>query len=512
MGISNISNKEKLIKLLNIKALNEFDINRVDKFKSMEYISGNILMSIDNDLIVKDPLNMQITVLKNKIKVNNIFLLEDTYFDNMCEQIISSSENKIEGVEVDSNESTGLDNTKISALLNQIFYAAKVKNVSDIHIDPKKDTLKVFFRTDGKLTLYKDFPLSYAAVVLNKIKSESGMDIFNKNLPQDGKLKTLIDNETIELRVSTLPTIYGENAVMRLVNTSNVFNMKLPDMGFEKEDLEVYRDNFKEPYGMIINVGATGAGKTTTFYLTLHELTDLFPEKKICTVEDPVEIRFDKVLQVQAQDSIGLTFPVVLKSLLRQDPDIILIGEMRDSDTANIAVKSALTGHLVLSTLHATDSFNAITRLRDLNIDDTLLSSTLSCILSQRLSRKLCKCRESYDIPEATIKKYNLDFNVAYKPVGCSSCNYTGYKGRTAIIELWDIDEEYKNAISENKGEIDIKKMAKRKGMQNLWINGLKKIKRGEVSFEELLLTIKPDKTINSITNNEEIEEIKNTI
>lgn len=491
--------EDKVLSLMGILKLDLFSITELNLSLTLKYIDKNVFISKNMDLIVKDPLNMQIHIIKKSLTINNIFLINEDLFESIYEQLLSNTEKNISVTE-DTKEQEELDNTEISKLLYQVFYAAKIKGVSDIHILPKKEETVIKFRIDGKLDLYNSFPKNYCTVLVNKIKSESGMDQFISHLPQDGKLKKQIDNDPMEFRVSTCPTIYGEDVIMRVVNTDNLFSIGLEDLGFETEDLAIYRRNFIEPYGMIINVGSTGAGKTTTFYLTLNELFEYFPYKNICTVEDPVEIKFDKAVQIPINEAMGLTFPVVLKSLLRQDPDIILIGEMRDSATAEIGVRCALTGHLVFSTLHATDSFNAVTRLRDLDISDTLLSTTLSCILSQRLARKLCSCKEEFDIPKPIIDKYGLTFTKAFKSVGCPKCSNMGYKGRTAIIEVWELDEDYKNAIAFSEGEVKIKHLARKKNFQNLWKNGLKKVERGILSFEELESTVKPDKIINSVT------------
>lgn len=502
------SKEDKILEVMGVERLDHFEYESLDIIKSTEIASKHILVSINNELIVHDPVNMYIQVYKKEFDTDKVFLIPEEKFQKVYEALLSSSEKNITVAAEEESESDSLDNTEISKLLYQIFYAAKTRGASDIHILPKKEGTLVKFRIDGKLDLYMKYPLSYCPVLINKIKSESNMDQFEKRLPHDGKLKTTIGGDTMELRVSTLPTVYGENAVMRIVNTDDLFDLRLEDLGFEEEDLARYRRNFIEPYGMIINVGSTGAGKTTTFYLTLNELFQHFPTKNICTVEDPVEIKFEKALQVQVQENIGLTFPVVLKSLLRQDPDIILIGEMRDSDTAEIGIRSALTGHLVFSTLHAIDSFNAITRLRDLEISDTLISSTLSCLLSQRLARKLCSCREEYDIPGKVVEKYGLSFTKAYKPKGCSKCNNIGYKGRTAIIEVWEIDEDYKTSIAFGEGEVKLKMLAKEKDFQNLWKNGLKKVQSGALSIEELETIVKPDKILNSVGDLNELNEL----
>ena len=495
MEIEN-SREKKIIDLMGIKKKDTLSYEEIDIDLSKPILKKGLLISKDKDILVKDPLNMHIHVVKKDIKFRNIYLIKDNLFENICENIMSETRKTIDITDDIALEEESLDNTEISKLLYQIFYAAKIKGASDIHINPKQDKTNVKFRIDGKMTQYNDYPRTYAKIIVNKVKSQSGIDQFDIHLPQDGKLKTIIDKTSLEYRVSTIPTIFGENIVMRISDSKDLSGTKLEDQGFEKEDLESYRKVFAEPYGLILNVGPTGQGKTTTFYLTLHELFNMFPEKNICTVEDPVETRFEKAIQVQISEEVGRSYPVVLKSLLRQDPDIILIGEMRDKDTASIAVRSSLTGHLVLSTLHATDSLNSITRLKDLEISETLLASTLSCVLSQRLVRKLCTCKEKYTLEKDIVEKYDLDFTEAYKPVGCSKCN-AGYRGREAIIEILIIDDIIKTAISNNKSEIDLKEIVREKGFNNLWTNGLKKVRRGVTSFEEFTSMVKFDSIIN---------------
>ena len=490
---------EEVIKYLGLVKAEDINESEIDFEYSIRYKDLGILITQDRDIIIKDPYNIHIHTIRNQIpEIKDILIITESQFDSLFEKVLSSENINLDisGVELE-HEDNDLTDTKVGELLYQILFTAKSRGASDIHIIPKSKGLEIKFRIDGKLTIDRVYPRTYSKLIINKIKNEAKMDIFNTQTPQDGKLKKTVDKVQMEFRVSTLPTIYGENSVMRVVNSSTLMDMDLSDLGFLDKDLENYREKFQEPYGMIINVGATGAGKTTTFYLTLNELVEKFPYKNICTVEDPVEIRFDKVLQVQVEEKVGRTFPSVLKSLLRQDPDIILVGEMRDKDTSEIAIRSALTGHLVLSTLHANDSFNAITRLRDLGISDTLLSSTLTCLLSQRLARKLCSCKKEINLPQALVEKHNLDFSKAYTSNGCHLCNNQGYKGRSAIIEVWTIDEDFKVAISEGKTEVDIKKIAKNKNFNNLWKNGLEKVKSGDISFEELESVVSKDKILN---------------
>ena len=492
------SKKQEIIKFLGIIEKENIPFSDLSPDYSIKYRDKGILVTSKLELIIKDPFNINIHSLKAELAVSAIFYIEDSKFDKLMEQLHSKENVKLDVVISGEEKEENLSDTKVGELLYKILFSAKARGASDIHIVPKSKGLEIKYRIDGKLEIDKVYPKEYSKLIINKIKNESRMDIFNTQTPQDGKLKKLIDNVNMEFRISTLPTIYGENSVMRVVNSTSLMEQDLSGLGFNKEDLEKYREKFSEPYGMIINVGATGAGKTTTFYLTLNELVSKFPYKNICTVEDPVEIRFDKILQVQVEEKLKRTFPVVLKALLRQDPDIILIGEMRDQETSEIAVRSALTGHLVLSTLHANDSFNSITRLRDLGLSDTLLSSTLTCLLSQRLARKLCSCKVQKKIPEKVIEEYDLKFDTFYKANGCPACDNVGFKGRSAIIEVCIIDEDYKVAISQGKSEVDIKRIAKSKNFRNLWINALEKVEQGITTLEEVESVINPDKIINS--------------
>jgi type IV pilus assembly protein PilB len=439
--------------------------------------------------------------VKKKYNINKVKFLPPDIFNRVFEEILKKKEKNIEIIE-EEEENLDLDDTEISKFLYEIFLAAKNRRASDIHITPKKNRTEIFFRIDGRMVFYNSCPRGYIDLISNKIKNEAeSMVSYIKNKPQDGKLKKEIQGDILELRVSIMPSLFGENIVMRIAETTSLFKLKLDVLGFEAEDLATYRENYSKPYGMILNVGATGQGKTTTFYLTLQELFKKYPDKKFYTVEDPVEIVFEQATQILVNEDSGFTFSEALKALLRQDPDVILLGEIRDKPTADIAVKAAITGHLLFSTLHANDSLNAITRLRNLEVDDGLIASTLNCVLSQRLIRKLCNhCKIETEIDEEIAKKYGLSTNRIYKanPKGCKYCNYLGYSGRTAIVEVLNFDDTLKSLVSKHKNEIEIKHFLKEKGFNNLWKNGIKKVERGETSLEELLLSVNQDAILNN--------------
>lgn len=491
---------EEKLKLLGIEKKDNLLKKDIDLLKSSKYKNKEIFILLDNSIVVKEVFNIHLPEIKEELKPTNIYLINNKLFENLNNELFSSYSNFFELKNTNNEEIVDykLDNTEISKVLNNIFISAKRRKVSDIHILPKEKHTEIKFRENGDLIVINELPKYYSEFIVNKIKTESKLDISNKLTPQDGKLKIEVENDLLEIRVSTLPTVYGENSVLRIQDISNLSKRKLEEAGFEKEDLEIYRNKVRETYGLVLNVGGTGAGKTNTFHLTINELIEHFPNKNIMTAEDPVEIKNEKITQIEIDEKQKRTYPVVLKSLLRQDPDIILIGEIRDIETASIGIKSSLSGHLVLATLHANDSVNAVTRLRDIGIEDHLISSTAACFLSQRLVKKLCPhCKKERDIPIDLKLSLDLDFSKDYIPVGCEECNYKGYIDRTAVIEVLDIEEELKSAISNGKSEVEIKKILKKKNFNNLWKNGLKKVKEGITTIEEIQTHIKRDAILN---------------
>ena len=458
---------------------------------------------LDNRLVCRESdrwSNPEIYEIQKKVGASSIVFVPDEKFDSLKEYLLSAEveEDEEETVAEEENEEE-IDDTRVARELQFILLQAKKKGASDVHIIPEEKRVRIDFRINGELELFKRYSKGFASRLVNKIKILADIDMTQHHIPQDGKMKIRSGNEELEIRVSIVPTIHGEDAVLRIQKTQTLLQLNLKEIGFEGKDYELYRSKFLFPYGMILDVGGTGEGKTTTLYLTLKEIFGIYgTRKRILTVEDPVELKFPQAVQVEVDEKAGRTFPTVLRAFLRQDPDIMLVGEIRDEETAQIAVRAALTGHLVLSTLHATDSFNAIVRLEDLGVSRFLISSTVNVLLSQRLVRVLCpKCKKKIKLSPSIVSKYNLDFNEAYeKGEGCEYCNYTGIVGRTAVIEVLPIDGLLKELIATRASEVEMKK-AMRGKFRNLWDNAILKVKKGITSLSEVESKIKPDPILN---------------
>lgn len=377
-------------------------------------------------------------------------------------------------------------------LVNQIIHKALDLGASDIHVEPFDGALHLRYRVDGVIQDSNDAPsVELAPAIASRIKLLAHMNIAERRLPQDGRIMTRVKGHELDLRVSTIPTVHGESIVMRVLDRENI-QLSLESMGFSSDTLSRYQQLLHKPHGVLLVTGPTGSGKTTTLYASLATLDA--SELKIITVEDPVEYQLDGVNQIQVQSQIELTFARSLRAILRQDPDIIMIGEMRDGETAQIAVQSALTGHLVLSTLHTNTAAGAITRLEDMGIERYLITSSVNGVLAQRLVRTLCKsCRTAQPIEKIEAKKLGLDqyLNAAgaeiYAPSGCADCKQSGYRGRTAIHELFVMDGEMHRSIQAGSDATDLHATARRAGMLTLFEDGLRKVAAGETSLEEVL-------------------------
>jgi len=371
-------------------------------------------------------------------------------------------------------------------LVDLIIHQAIEETASDIHIEPQREKLRLRYRIDGVLYEIPPPSKSLHLPIVSRIKIISRMDIAEKRLPQDGSFMVKVKDRLVDLRVSTAPTIYGEKVVIRILDKSRV-PLDLSKLGFFPQELERIRKGIAASYGLIFLTGPTGSGKTTTLYAVLNELNS--PAKNILTVEDPVEYRLEGVNQIQIKPEIGLTFANVLRSFLRQDPDIILVGEVRDLETAEICVRASLTGHLVLSTLHTNDAIGAITRLMDIGIPHYLVASSLRLVVAQRLVRKLCSlCRQPYEIKKGEFPPFvKLSTSVVYKPKGCQECRYIGFKGRTLISEIILVDEEIREAIHKKLTSQEILQLVKKKGVDLLLESGLKRVEEGVTSIEEVL-------------------------
>ncbi|MFQ3573995.1 MAG: type IV-A pilus assembly ATPase PilB [Thermodesulfovibrionales bacterium] len=379
----------------------------------------------------------------------------------------------------------------IVKLVNGILMNALRSRASDIHIEPSEEMLRVRYRIDGVLQPVLKLPVKMKNAITSRIKIMSHLDISERRLPQDGRIKLKIGGDReIDFRVSTLPTIFGEKIVMRLLDKSNL-QLELNKLGFDEKQLLDFLEAIEKPYGMILVTGPTGSGKTTTLYSALSHLNK--PGVNIMTAEDPVEYNFFGINQVQMKEEIGLNFAAVLRSFLRQDPDIILVGEIRDFETAEIAIKAALTGHLVLSTLHTNDAPSTITRLVNMGIEPVLISTSVILILAQRLARRICTtCKTEDNVSEKVLIKLGCTPEEAkdmkcYIGKGCPECNNTGYRGRLAIHEIMPIKEEIKELILSGASAAEIKKEAIRLGMSTLRKSGINKIKQGLTTIEEVL-------------------------
>lgn len=386
---------------------------------------------------------------------------------------------------------TESDEAPVIALVNLIILRAVKEKASDIHIEPfGEDTLKVRYRIDGILHDVMSLPRNLQLAVISRIKIMSDLDIAERRLPQDGRIQVNVTGRKINIRVSILPAVTGENAVLRILDPSSIL-LKLDSLGFSPDILPNFLSLIKKPNGIILVTGPTGSGKSTTLYTTLNLLNST--EKKIMTIEDPVEYKLKGISQVQAKPKIGLTFAAGLRSFLRQDPDIMLVGEIRDRETAEIAVQAALTGHIVLSTLHTNDAPSSVIRLIDMGIEPFLISSSVIGVIAQRLIRKICpKCKKGIKITtdiKKILDEYEISSNeiTLYKGEGCPYCKDTGYKGRVAIFELMIITENIRDLITQNVSTGKIREAAVKEGMCLLKIDGIKKVCEGITTIDEVL-------------------------
>lgn len=406
----------------------------------------------------------------------------------------------MEGMREEESESDGIElqedvhhlrdmafEAPIVKLVNMLITRAVEGRTSDIHIEPFENNVKVRYRIDGALTEVESLPRRIQPAVISRIKIMSRMNIAERRLPQDGRIKLRVSGRDIDLRVSTIPTIYGESIVMRILDRGTAL-IDLEYLGFPERSVEKYRELINKPYGMFLVTGPTGSGKTTTLYASLNKINS--DDRKIITVEDPIEYQIDGINQIQVKPQIGLTFANGLRHIVRQDPDIIMVGEIRDVETAEIAIHSALTGHLVFSTLHTNDAPGAVTRLLDMGIEGFLVASSLIGVLAQRLVRMICPvCKEPFKPQQEIIDKLEFlgEGVTTYYGKGCEACRNTGYQGRTGIFELMVVDGEIRRMILDRASSDVIREKAVSKGMQVLRDCGWDKVRRGITTIEEVL-------------------------
>jgi type IV pilus assembly protein PilB len=412
------------------------------------------------------------------------FVIDDIIDDN-TQANVTLIENVIEDIG-DTTEFAG--QSPVIRLVNYIIYNAVKEGASDIHIEPGDRCLRIRNRIDGRLYKALEVPLNLLGAVTSRIKIMASLDISERRLPQDGRVHVLLDGRKIDLRVSTFPCSRGEKTAIRVLDTRSV-SLNLRDLGFAEDVLSPLQTALQAPNGIILVTGPTGSGKSTTLYAGLNEIASM--ENNICTVEDPIEYHLPLINQFQVQERIGLTFGKALRTLLRQDPDVIMVGEVRDEETARTAIQAALTGHLVLTTLHTNDAASAITRLINMGIEPYLIGAALNMVLAQRLVRRICaKCREEYEPPRPlrkAVERMGVSIDKFYKGLGCRRCRNTGYSGRLGVHELLFINDELRDAVVAGQSVADLRRIAATYGMITLRHDGFRKVREGLTSLEEVI-------------------------
>jgi general secretion pathway protein E len=374
--------------------------------------------------------------------------------------------------------------------VNGLITRASESRASDIHIEPTDDGVKVRFRVDGALKEIETLPVHLKSALVSRIKVMSGLDIAERRLPQDGRLRIAVRGHEIDLRVATSPTIHGETVVLRILDRSKL-SLDFQVLGFDDAVLEPYLHAIRQPHGIVLVTGPTGSGKTTTLYASLATLNS--PDRKILTIEDPIEYRLAGINQTQVKPQIGLTFATALRSFLRQDPDVMMVGEIRDLETAEVAVQSALTGHTILSTLHTNDAASSITRLLDMGVEPFLITSTLNAVLAQRLVRRLCPhCRQPYTPSPEALRAFSADLATRtipqlYHPTGCDACDRTGFHGRLAVTELLVMNDDIARLVLARAEAREIQRTAVAGSMRTMFADGLAKAQAGLTTLEEVL-------------------------
>ncbi len=381
----------------------------------------------------------------------------------------------------------------VAKIMNHVVTEAIRQGAGDIYIEPQEHDLRVRYRIDGVCQEILRSPKKIHRQLISRLKIQCGMDIAEKRIPQDGRFGVVLDGKSVDFRVAVLPTVQGEMSVMRLLRKDAIM-MSLEDLGFLEQPMERVMEAIMKPYGALLVTGPTGSGKSTTLYAAINKTTN--PRVNLITVEDPVEYRLEGLSQVQVHEKAGLTFASALRSILRQDPDVVMIGEIRDKETATIAIEAALTGHLVLSTLHTNDAPSALTRLTEMGVEPFLSASAINCVLAQRLARRLCTaCREQYTPEEEALTRIGFPFEPGHPPmlfraVGCSKCNNIGYKGRMGIHEVMTMSEEIERACVEHASGDEIGRIAVEQGMRTLKDDGFEKVRSGLTSIEEIMRVV----------------------
>ncbi|HZL37355.1 MAG TPA: GspE/PulE family protein [Tepidisphaeraceae bacterium] len=413
----------------------------------------------------------------------------DTKVDDIIKDV---AEDDVQVMKEDQDDVTDLakagSESPIIRFVNYLIFDAIKQGASDIHIEPKEKSLKIRYRIDGVLFESMNPPANMQSAIVSRLKIMANLDISERRLPQDGRIRAMVHGRKIDLRLSTLPTAYGEKCVMRILDNKSI-NVSLDDMGFNENALTIWKKQIDQPHGILLVTGPTGSGKTTTLYASLRCMDA--GKLNISTVEDPVEYHLGTATQVQVHDKIGMTFSAALRALLRQDPDVVMLGEIRDQETANIAVQAALTGHLVLSTLHTNDAPASVTRLINVGVEPYLISAAVNAILAQRLVRKICQhCKEEY-VPTDEMREFlNLQGfagEKSYVGKGCDRCRKTGYSGRLGIFEMLVMDDALRDTVTSNPDVNHLRKLCRERGLVTLRDDGFQKVMKGLTTVDEIL-------------------------
>jgi type IV pilus assembly protein PilB len=416
-------------------------------------------------------------------------------FDQSAENIVSEATSQAEDQAKDLDAMpSAVEEAPIVRLVNLLITQAVSDRASDIHIEPAERDLRIRYRIDGVLHEVMRSPKNIQNGLLSRLKVMADINIAERRIPQDGRVGLVVGGKAVDLRMATLPTVYGEKIVIRILDKTSAL-LKLEQLGFQEGSYDKYEEGFRKPYGTVLVTGPTGSGKSTTLYATLNIINS--PDRNIITVEDPVEYRLAGINQMQVNPKAGLTFSTALRSILRADPDVVLIGEIRDRETALIATEAALTGHLVLSTLHTNDAASAITRLIEMGVEPYLVASALDCVVAQRLARQLCdRCRQAYRPSEAELQNAGfsdeevVSIEELYRPEGCPHCGKTGYRGRMGLYEVMPVSEEIERLAAERRSSDDIRRLAIEQGMVPLREDGLAKVRMGMTSLDEIFRVV----------------------
>lgn len=445
----------------------------IDEIRSLSNLNVQIVAATSRDI------RRMITNLPD----SKVFVIDDIIEDSDSADV-TLIEEAIDDIG-DMEEIAG--QSPVIRLVNYIIFNAVREGASDIHVEPAERCLRVRYRIDGRLYKSLEVPQHLLSAVTSRIKIMASMDISERRLPQDGRVHVLLEGRKVDLRVSTFPTKRGEKTVIRVLDTRSV-SLNLEDLGFAEDVLGAFQANIQAPNGIVLVTGPTGSGKSTTLYAALNAISSM--ENNVCTVEDPIEYHLPLINQFQVQEKIGLSFSKALRTLLRQDPDVIMVGEVRDEETSRTAIQAAMTGHLVLTTLHTNDACSAITRLLNMGIESYLIAAALNMVLAQRLVRRICpKCRETYDPPRTVrkaLEQMGYEFEEFHKGIGCQSCRNTGFKGRLGVHELVVVSDELRDSIVANPTVGGIREIARREGMITLRHDGFRKVREGLTTIEEI--------------------------